>query len=338
MLSAKPTFIPTSLAGGSFYIWLLTFGALVATACAPTQGTGRAWVVDEGWVATRRNQPTYGAGNGPTVWVDEAHNNMVATTGRFAPFVEVLEADGYVVKALRSRFTRDAFAEVQLLVIGNALGDRNVEAWQIIEGGDLPTTPIPTYSAFTGPEIDAIYEWVYEGGRLLLLADHMPFAGAAADLGHRFGLTFLDGFVEDSETGDPVEFSRSDGTLLDHPITRGFGEDTNIEFVSTFVGQAFRAEHGDPLMVLGPTAVAFQPEIPWDYDEHTQSMSVAGWLQGAVLEVGAGWVAIFGDSTMFSAQVAGDGRLMGMNYGRAVHNQQFLLNTMQWLVGLEGLG
>jgi len=250
--------------------------------------------------------------------------------------VDVLEADGYVVKALRSEFTRDALVDVQLLVIGSALSDRNLDAWRIIEDGGRPTSPTPTFSAFTDQEIDAIHEWVFEGGRLLLLTEHMPFAGAAAGLGQRFGFRFLDGFVEDSETGDPVEFRRSDGTLLDHPITRGFDQDTEIDFVATFVGQAFQAEHAEPLMVLGPPAVAFQPDIPWDYDDDSPRLSVAGWLQGAADEVGAGRVVVFGDATMFSAQLTQDGRPMGMNSEPGAHNLQFLLNVMQWLGGLDG--
>jgi hypothetical protein len=309
---------------------MLMLGALLSLACSSEQR------IDRGWFATLPNPPTYEAGSGPTVWIDEGHNNIVATTGRYEPFVEALRADGYVVKALRSEFTRDALSRVQLLVIGNALSDRNVDAWQTIEEGGRPAEPTPTYSAFTNLEIDAIHEWVLEGGGLLLLTDHMPFAGASADLGHRFGFTFLDGFVEDSETGGPVEFSLSDGTLLNHPISRGFGQDTEIEFVATFVGQAFQAEHADPLLILGPPAVAFQPDIPWDYDEHSPRLSVAGWLQGAAEEVGAGRVAVFGDATMFSAQLTRDGRRMGMNHDRGIHNLQFLLNVMQWLGGFDG--
>ena len=152
------------------------------------------------------------------------------------------------------------------------LGDR---------AGGRPATATQTFSAFSDMEVDAIHAWVSEGGGLLLLTDHMPFAGAAAHLAKRFGFTFLDGFVEDSETGDPVVFHRSDGTLLDHPITRGLGQDADIDFVTTFVGQAFRAEHAEPLMLLGPRVVSYQPEIPWDYDEDSPRLSVAGWLQGA---------------------------------------------------------
>ena len=46
-----------------------------------------------------------------------------------------------------------------------------------------------------------------------------------------------------------------------------------------------------------------------------------------------GRIAVFGDATMFSAQLKGDGTRMGMNSDEGVHNLQFLLNVMHWLVG-----
>ena len=106
------------------------FVATLATlACSSAQR------VDGGFVVTLPNPPTHEVGTGPTVWIDEAHNNIVATTGRYEPFMDVLEADGYVVRALRSEFTRDALSDVQMLVIGCALSDRNLDGWQIIEDG-----------------------------------------------------------------------------------------------------------------------------------------------------------------------------------------------------------
>ncbi len=89
---------------------------------------------------TLPNPPNYEAGTGPTVWIDEAHNNIVATTGRYEPFVDVLEADGYEVQAWQSEFTRDLLSDVQLLVIGNDLGAGNGEDWVLIESCSLQTT------------------------------------------------------------------------------------------------------------------------------------------------------------------------------------------------------
>ena len=218
-----------------------------------------------------------------------------------------------------------------MLVIGNALHTQNVDDWSLIERGRLPTTPNPAVSAFSRSEIAALGQWVDRGGSLLLLADHMPFAGAAAALGESFGFTFLDGFVEDPDTWDPTTFGRTDGALIDHVITRGRRPGTRVDSVATFDGQAFVAEGAEPLMILSRQYVSYQPSIPWDIDSDTPTVSVAGWLQGAVKRIGRGRMAVFGDATMFSAQIRVDGQPMGMNAPQGAQNLDLLLNVMHWL-------
>jgi hypothetical protein len=275
------------------------------------------------------------------VWIDEAYHNIVATAGRYAPFVATLRADGYRVAALRSAFTADALADARLLVVGNPLHASNVDDWSL-----------PTPSAFSPAEVRAVHDWVRQGGGLLLLVDHMPFPGAAAELAAAFGIEFLNGFVEDPETWDPVVFRRDDGTLRDHAVIRGFASGGRVDSVATFDGSAFRAagvpaaprvreaarESGasalHPILVLGPQYVSYHPAKAWDIDATTPVRSAAGWLQGAVLEVGSGRVAVFADATMFSAQIgAPDRPKLGMNTPEGAGNLQFLRNVLRWLAG-----
>lgn len=308
---------------------LLTLFLLVSVACASQQR------VDPLFRVTLANPPTYSSGGGPVVWIDEAHNNVAITAGRYGPFIEVLEADGFAVKFMRTGFTPDSLKDIELLVIASALHDRNLQNSSLLEAGRHATVPDPLVSAFSQQEIDAVNEWVAEGGALLLLAEHMPIGGAVAQLAQSFGFTMLNGFVEDPDTWDPIVFRRSDGTLVDHPITRGWGRDTGVEFVATFHGTAFRADGAEPLMILGPQHVLYQPEVAWEIDENTPTISVAGWFQGAVSNSYDGRIAVFGDATMFSAQFTGEGIPMGMNSDEGAHNLQFLLNVMHWLVGLN---
>ena len=309
--------------------WLiLVFVALGSFACSSEQQ------LDPSFEAVQNTAPTYDTGSGPTIWIDEAHNNIVATVGRYEPFVAVLEADGYVVRPLRTKFTRRNLDEVRLLVIGNALSDKNLEAWKILENGQLPAIPTPTHSGFGKKEIETVYEWVYAGGGLLLLADHMPFAGAAKLLAKRFGFSFYDGFAIDPETWDPLVFQKADGTIESHAITENLAG-VGIERVATFDGQAFLADEAEALMRLGPGVALYQPAIPWDFETSSPHTSVAGWLQGAVVQVGSGRIAVFGDATMFSAQLRQDGSRMGMNTEEGKHNAEFLLSIMRWLFQAE---
>jgi hypothetical protein len=161
----------------------------------------------------------------------------------------------------------------------------------------------------------------------------MPVAGATADLAVVFGITFINGFVEDPDTWDPIEFHRDDGTLMDHAITRGGGKHEAIDSVATFSGAAFTAKDAEPLMVLGPQHVSYQATIAWQIDQDTPIVPVGGWLQGAVKQVGKGRIAVFADATMFSAQLSSDDMPIGMNYPKSKENMQFLLNILHWLTG-----
>jgi hypothetical protein len=261
--------------------------------------------------------PAWETGKGPVVLLDEAHVNFHTLDGRYYTFGRLLSADGLVVRPLRTAFTRDALAGARLLVIANALHPRNREEWSL-----------PTPSAFTAAEIAAVRDWVGAGGSLLLVADHMPFPGAAEELAAVFGVRMLNGFA--APPGDvrgQITFTRAVGTLRDHPITRG------IDSVVSFTGQAFSAERAAPLMVLPDSTVMLRPTVAWQFTDSTRRVPAGGLLQGAVLEYGKGRVAVFGEAAMFSAQRAGPNRQpMGMNAPNARQNPQFLLNVVHWLV------
>lgn len=308
---------------------VLTLLVLVSVACSSEQR------VDPSFRVTLPNPPTYPLGDGPVVWIDEAHNNEPITAGRYTPFVDVLEADGYTIRYLRTEFTPASLKDIELLVIIGALHETNLESWSLIGDGRHPTEPDPILSAFGQREIAAVNDWVAQGGALLLLAEHMPVAGAVAQLAESFGFQLLNGFVEDPNTWDSAIFRGSEGTLVDHPITRGLRGETNIEVVATFDGAAFTADNAEPLMILSPQYVSYQPEIAWEIDENTPTISVAGWFQGAVKNFYDGRLAVFGDATMFSAQLKQDGSRMGMNSDEGTQNLQFLLNIMHWLVRLD---
>lgn len=269
-------------------------------------------------------RPAYPAGQGPLVLIDEAHHNFHTADGRYSAFRRLLEADGFRVRPLAQPASAEALAEAGVLVIANPLAEENLRRWKL-----------PTPSAFSAAEIAAIEQWVAAGGSLLLIADHMPFPGAAADLAAAFGVYFGNGFARVGEEGKIV-FERAAGTLADHPVTRGRSPDEAVEEVVTFTGQAFRAEvEVSPLLVLPPGSELLLPVRAWRFSERTPRLAASGLLQGAALEHGGGRLAVFGEAAMFTAQVVmrGEERLatMGMNLPEAAGNRQFLLNLAHWL-------
>jgi hypothetical protein len=271
-------------------------------------------------------EPVHAVGAGPVIWIDEGHNNVVATTGRYRPFVASLTADGYVVRPFRDEFAATSLDGIRVLVIGNPLHPRNIDDWSL-----------PAPSAFSPTEVRALFRWVTQGGALLLLIDHMPFPGAAGDLTRAFGIEFLNGYVEDPDTWEPIVFRRVDGTLVSHPITDGGSATDRVEAVATFDGSAFRAAAAQPILILGPQHVSYHPERSWDIDAATPTVPVAGWLQGAVMEVGEGRVAVFADATMFSAQIRAPARTkLGMNTPEGAENLLLLRNVLRWLTRHPG--
>ena len=297
---------------------LLGWGAVSVLA----GGAGAQQVADS-LFAPAIGAPAYRAGRGPVVFIDEAHSNFHTAGGRFFAFAQLLRRDGYDVRPLRDRFTRAALDPARVLVVSNALHERNREDWTL-----------PTPSAFDDDEIAAVRSWVEDGGSLFLIADHMPFPGAAEKLARAFGVLFSNGFAVDDDSGR-MTFRLADGSLARHAVTRGRNRAERVDSVTTFTGQAFRLlATGDPILYMPVDAVVLMPDTAWDFSAQTPHLSAAGMVQGALLRVGRGRVAVFGEAAMFTAQLGGPERApVGMNDPVAARNPQFLLNVMHWLTG-----
>lgn len=297
--------------------------------------------------------PAFSAGRGPRVCVDAAHQNFHTADGRYRPFAQLLEQDGYVVTGMKLPFDSAALRDCRVVVIANALG-----AGQ--------ETGYPALPAFRQPELDSLYAWIRAGGALLLIADHAPFAGAAAGLAALLGFASLDGFAgpsaaaptsvmvfgtldedalrrSDEQSGIPHDQFRrligQPGRLAEHPILRGRSARESITTVVTFTGHAFHpARDVLPLLVLGPEATGVARldgnarEVP---PEEYPLFPLSGWLQGGTRLIAKGRVVMLGEAAMCSAQLAGAQRIpMGMNMPFALQNAQFCLNVVHWLTGL----
>lgn len=167
--------------------------------------------------------PAFATGKGPVVLIDEAHHNFHTADGRYRALADLLRRDGYVVRGIDSRFSRTNLDGADMLVIANALHERNEEDWSL-----------PTPSALDDGEIEAVVTWVADGGALLLIADHMPFPGATARLAEHFGILFANGFALRADSTGQIRFLLSDLTLRPHAITRGRTRAEAIDSVTSF--------------------------------------------------------------------------------------------------------
>ncbi|MCA0931335.1 DUF4350 domain-containing protein [Lutimonas saemankumensis] len=266
--------------------------------------------------------PLYETGKGPVVFIDEGHHNFHTKNGRYKAFANLLERDGYKVKAYQGNFDKQLLSEGNILVISNALNEINVNNW------DLPNP-----SAFSESEIEVVTEWVRSGGSLFLIADHMPMAGAASDLALEFGFEFTNGFVFDTINRGPAYFNLKEKTLTKSVITKGRSSEESVAQIVTFTGQAFKIpDDATPVLTFDKKFVNMLPNKAWVFDDTTTRFNVEGWSQGAFKNYGKGRVVVFGEAAMFSAQLAGENkRKMGMNNEVAPENYQLLLNIIHWL-------
>lgn len=272
--------------------------------------------------------PRYGAGLGPLILLDEAHHNFHTTEGRYRPFTEFLQKDGYRVLPNHSPFSMEVLRSARILVIANALNAVNQTEWTL-----------PTPSAFTEAEIEIVKDWVQQGGSLFLIADHMPFPGAGEKLAAAFGFTFYNGFAmrKDGSTSSgtalriPDIFTPGRG-LMEGPVTQGRNAEEKITSVRTFTGQAFEIpSDAIPIIVLDDNYNLLMPRTAWEFEQNTTIIPAKGLAQGASLEKGKGRVVVFGEAAMFSAQIQRDTTRMGMNAPDAKQNPQLLLNIIHWL-------
>jgi hypothetical protein len=262
-------------------------------------------------------QPAYTSTH-PRVLFDEAHHNHHTMSTSYRPFAKLLENDGYRMIPLRKDVSPHNLADTAVLVVVTAMGR------------DDAAMTMP----FTAAECDAIEAWVRNGGSLLVVTDHFPFGQDVANLTRRFGvessggMTFDDKHHEGTDDSQLV-FSRQNGLLADHAITRG------VRRVMTFTGESVRG--GTPLLKLADTAVNRPPKTRVTRSgrdtrvevEYGDPQPARGWSQAVVVEHGRGRVVVLAEAAMLSAQRQGERRI-GMNYP-GCDNRQFALNVMHWL-------
>ncbi len=268
-------------------------------------------------------KPAFKSGRGPTVMIDEAHNNFHTAVGTYLPFARLLEQDGYVIRRGQSKISMESLRRCQIYVIADAQPPARED--------DPPS--------FSQSEVEILADWVRQGGALLLITDHMPDPSAIEGLAQAFGIEVKNGYVLNNhytQRETPLVFQRSDGSLVRHPITEGRSPEERIQSIATFTGSAFKADPTfQPLMIIRSDKKLWIPEKLYAINQNTPYITVRGWLQGAVSEFDSGRIAFFSEAAMFTAQIFDQGKQrVGINHPLAKDNAQLLLNVVRWLSSL----
>jgi len=257
---------------------------------------------------TNVTDPAFAPGKGPVVLVDSGHDEFQTLAKNYAPFGAVLTHDGYVVRDFDKPISAANLAGAGMLVIVDP-----------VNPDDPPGQPkYQSTSAFTPQEIATITDWVKDGGALLMIADHPPYAGSLRALASSFG---FDIEMYAAQTDAKAElFSFANGGLVDGPLTHGLPQ------IQTFYGTAFTAPAAaTPLLRFDSTwkmLVTDKPPRPMTPND----------LRGATLPVGKGRVVLLAEAGAWSAQLSGaKKRFMGFDAPGALGNKRFIRNVVYWL-------
>ncbi len=271
----------------------------------------------------------------PVIVSAEGHNNFRGRDS-YREMELFLAREGFELRQYMGAITREALEGVSILHTDNALALENQDNWTL-----------PTPSAFTSEEIKVIYNWVHDGGSLLMVIEHMPFGGSYRDLARAFNIETNNGFVVDESllngyseetisTAGWFVFSQDNGSLGDHPILTGRQPHERIDFLSADVGSAFRLpDRAVSLMTFGSDAISLEPSVSWKFDATTPRRSVSGWSQGGVMKVGKGRLAVLGDNFLIipPSHLAPPYLESEKEAVLGVYHPQFTVNMYRWLSG-----
>jgi hypothetical protein len=267
--------------------------------------------------------PAYPPGKGPLLAIDAAHHNFHTLVGGFAAFGKLITMDGYKVQSMT----------MPLTMLKNGKGPRILVIANPLDASDTADWVLPNPSAFSKEEIRNLQQWVNEGGRLLLIADHMPFAGATSDLAAAFGFNFLNGFAFTGERSwPPSRFTREENTLRSSPVTEPGKAQLTVNEVATYTGSAFSIpREAIPVLQFNREHWSLQPDTAWAFHPDTPKILLENYCQGALMKSGKGKIAVFGEAAMFTAQIVNESIKVGINAPDAPDNARFVLNVIHWL-------
>jgi hypothetical protein len=294
--------------------------------------------------AAALRKPPYELGAGPVIAFDEVHKLEAAKSGVLvdSEFIKALRSDGYRPRLLTQQISAASLADVNTLIAIDpriAFSDDEVSAlvtWLKVGGSFLLTLD---HFASVQSKLTAslgVRNWPGNPAwiRTDLCKPAPPGCGGPDQRGNRSALYiffwrtdfFPGGEPSLADGGGPAKslaYQSSDAILARHATTEGRGEYERIRRLVSRSGSAFQSLPGSvPLLTLPRGAVLGGVTTTPDAalgEKELAGRPIAGWLQGAVVELGKGRVAVFADDTLVTGGTPNN------------DNRQFALNLMLWL-------
>jgi len=241
------------------------------------------------------------------------------------PLIDVTNSDGYQVAIDSMQFTKEYLSDYKLVII--------LPAMPFTFGSKKQVTDEIT---FTTDELNALHEWVSNGGRLLMFSEHAPIDKSVTPLFNKFGIQLSIGIVSDSLYCDSaikissyqtlLKFTRKNGLLnTEHPITKGENANEHISNIVTYGGSGLTGEGYANIFKLSSSAFIkkWSGSLPFGT---ANSQCLAG-------KIGNGKVVALGDCNGFTAMYikSGESKFSAGMQVPGYDWKQFVLNTLHWL-------
>lgn len=267
---------------------------------------------------------------GPAVLIDDAHWNHGVPAGRLRAFTDLLTLNGYVVLPSGNATRAEMLVDAKIAVVVNPLGVLGVSR-RLAHRVGLGDIALVDDDALLTQEIETTYQWIENGGSMLVAMDESPFARGSRGLVGRFGIRLHDDLVVDlgHSDGDPsrLVFSRENRLLGRHPIVDGFADAPPVNRVVTFGGTALESPLGAvALLRLSASASA----VGGAGEPTTTGRSVGGLAQAVALERGRGRLVVLADSHVLTVDPGEGGRATGLGWSDS-NNERFVRYIMRWL-------
>ena len=279
--------------------------------------------------------PKFKKGYGPKILIDAGHNNFAVELGLTKPLFDVASSDGYQIKIDSMQFTKEYLSNYNIVVILTAMPFKfGSEDFSLFFNGQKQADVF----TFTTDELNALHEWVSDGGSLLMFSEHAPIDKSVTPLFNKFGIQLSTGIVVDSLNSDtPIEmptswnhsllkFTSTNGLLnTKHPITKGEKKKERISNILTYGGGGLTGVGYTNILKLSNSAMIKK----WNGTMPTgtpNSQCLAG-------NVGKGKLVALGDVNGFTAMFIKSGEYK-LSTGMQVSGydwKQFVLNTLHWL-------
>lgn len=142
-----------------------------------------------------------------------------------------------------------------------------------------------------------------------------------------------DGYVIKAYKGSFEEKSLKEGKILviANPLNKINVDNWTLPTPSAFTEDEIKTL--DKWVKQGGSLILI-PKIAWEFNSSTPIKNIEGFSQGAFKKHGNGRIVVFGEASMFSAQIDEGIRKMEMNNENAQDNYKLLLNIIHWLDGI----